>query len=134
MTLLAPTVVANGVAGVGTHTDTLHTGRPLREGGLPQVTSSSLSSRDRFRRSTKRSNTTLLFDLGLGQLLILECKVLVVFLVSKTQNFIALFYLGTAWSWLTVPLRKSTNCSASQEQSQGFPSSLILVDWRELNT
>lgn len=32
------------------------------------------------------------------------------------------------------PFRKSTNSSAPQEQSQGFPSSLILVDLRDLKT
>lgn len=38
------------------HTDTFHTGRPLRDGGLSQVTSIGLSSRDLLRRSEKRSS------------------------------------------------------------------------------
>lgn len=46
--------------------------------------------------------------------------------VLKTTWFICLV--------LHKPFRKSTKSSAPQEQSQGFPSSLILVDVRDLKT
>ena len=39
-----------------THSDTFHTGRPLRDGGLSQVAAIGLSSRDLFWRSEKRSS------------------------------------------------------------------------------
>lgn len=38
------------------HTDTFHTGRPLRDGGLAQVTSPCLTSRDVFCRPERRSS------------------------------------------------------------------------------
>lgn len=45
----------DGGPGVGNvvHTDTFHTGRPLRNGGLSQVTSICLSSRDLLCSSEK---------------------------------------------------------------------------------
>lgn len=50
--------VTDGASGGGdvTQMDTFHTGRPLRDGGLSQVTSSCLSRRPLLFRSEKRSS------------------------------------------------------------------------------
>lgn len=53
-------VTDGGPGGGGAaHTDTFHTGRPFSDGGLSQVTSTGLSSRDLLCRSKKGRSFTV---------------------------------------------------------------------------